>query len=142
MAIPTPEPGLVISYAYVWDHEARRGQEEGRKDRPCVITLVVERQGTGETIVTVLPVTHSPPGDPAAAVEIPAAVKCHLHLDDERSWIIVSEGDKFVWPGYDLRKVPGSDDYEFGFLPPRFFAQVVEAFRAWHKAHQVKMVPR
>ena len=43
MAIPTPEPGLVISYAYLWDHEAQRGQEEGRKDRPCVIALAFER---------------------------------------------------------------------------------------------------
>jgi hypothetical protein len=53
MAIATPEPGLIISYAYVWDHEAQSGQEEGRKDRPCVITLAVERQQDGETLVTV-----------------------------------------------------------------------------------------
>ena len=75
MAIPTPEPGLVISYAYLWDHEAQSGQEEGRKDRPCVIALAVERQQDGETLVTVLPVTHRPPDDAAAAVEIPLAVK-------------------------------------------------------------------
>ena len=61
MPIPTPEPGLIISYAYVWDHEAQSGQEEGRKDRPCVIALAVERQQDGETLVTVLPVTHRPP---------------------------------------------------------------------------------
>ena len=41
MPIPTPEPGLMISYAYVWDREAQSGQEEGRKDRPCVIALAV-----------------------------------------------------------------------------------------------------
>lgn len=109
MPIPPPEPGLVISYAYVWDREARRGQEEGRKDRPCVITLVVERHPGEETVVTVLPVTHRPPDDPAAAVEIPQPVKRYLGLDGERSWVIVSEGDRFVWPGYDLRKVPGGD---------------------------------
>ena len=63
MPIPTPEPGLVISYAYVWDHEAQSGQEEGRKDRPCVIALAVERQQDGETLVTVLPVTHRQPDD-------------------------------------------------------------------------------
>jgi hypothetical protein len=34
MPIPTPEPGLVISYAYVLEHEAQGGREEGRKDRP------------------------------------------------------------------------------------------------------------
>ena len=60
MPIPTPEPGLVISYAYVWDHEAQSGQEEGRKDRPCVIALTVERRQDGETLVTLLPVIGVP----------------------------------------------------------------------------------
>jgi hypothetical protein len=142
MAIPTPEPGLIISYSYVWDHEARGGQEEGRKDRPCVIALAVERQQDGETLVTVLPVTHSPPVDAAAAVEIPRAVKQHLRLDDERSWVVVSEGDQFVWPGYDLRKVRNTDRYDYGYLPPRFFAQVLAAFQAWHTVRKVAVTPR
>jgi len=92
MPIPTPEPGLVISYAYVWDHEAQSGQEEGRKDRPCAVALAVERQQGGETLVTVLPVTHRQPDDPAAAVEIPRAVKKHLGLDDERSYRLRERG--------------------------------------------------
>jgi hypothetical protein len=142
MPIPTPEPGLIISYAYVWDHEAQSGQEEGRKDRPCVIALAVERQQDGETLVTVLPVTHRQPDDAAAAVEIPRAVKKHLGLDDRRSWVVVTEGDQFVWPGYDLRKVPGAERYEYGFLPPRFFNQVLAALRAWHKARKVTVTPR
>jgi hypothetical protein len=142
MAIPTPEPGLMISYAYVWDHEAQSGQEEGRKDRPCVIALAVERLQDGETLVTVLPVTHRSPDNAAAAVEIPRAVKKHLRLDDERSWVIVSEGDQFVWPGYDLRKVQGTDRYDYGFLPPRFFKDVLATFWAWHKARKVTVTPR
>ena len=142
MPIPTPEPGLIITYAYVWDYEAQNGQEEGRKDRPCVIALAVERQQDGETMVTVLPVTHRPPDDPAAAVEIPRAVKKHLCLDDEPSWVIVSEGDQFVWPGYDLRKVSSADRYDYGYLPPRFFKEVLAAFWAWHKIHKVKVTPR
>jgi hypothetical protein len=137
MVIPTPEPGLIISYSYVWDHEAQSGQEEGRKDRPCVIALAVERQQDGETLVTVLPVTHRAPDDAAAAVEIPSAVKKHLGLDHERSWIVVSEGDQFVWPGYDLRKVRNTERYDYGYLPPRFFEQVLTAFRSWHKVNKV-----
>ena len=58
MPIPTPEPGLVISYAYLWHHESQAGQEEGRKDRPSVIVLAVERQADDATLVTVLPITH------------------------------------------------------------------------------------
>ena len=57
-------------------------------------------------------------GDPATAVEIPMSVKRHLGLDDDQSWIIVAEGNEFLWPGYDLRKLPHSDRYDYGFLPP------------------------
>jgi len=141
MAIRTPEPGLVISYAYLWNHEAQSGQVEGRKDRPCVSALAVQRERDGETWVTVLPVTHTSPNHAESAVEIPLSIKQHLGLDDARSWVIVSEGDKFVWPGYDLRKARG-DRYDYGFLPPRFFNNVLNVFRAWHKAHKVKLTPR
>lgn len=71
MPIPTPEPGLVISYAYPWEYKAQEGHEEARKDRPGVIALAVERQPNGETVVTVLPITHRAPDNPAAGVEIP-----------------------------------------------------------------------
>ncbi len=141
MPIPTPEAGLVISYAYLWHYEHQAGQDEGRKDRPSVIVLAVERADDA-TLITVLPITHSAPDDPAAAVEIPAAVKRHLGLDGARSWIIVNEGNEFDWPGYDLRKIPGSDSYDYGFLPPRFFMQVLSAFRAWHRANKARMTSR
>ncbi len=142
MPIPTPEPGLLISYAYLWDYEARDGQEEGRKDRPCVITLAVERQPDGETVVIVLPVTHRSPTEAAAAVEIPATVKRHLGLDDARSWVVISEGDQFVWPGYDLRKVPGTDRYDYGHLPPRLFAQIRDAFVQWQRSRKGRVIER
>jgi hypothetical protein len=61
MAIPTPEAGLVIYYAYLWHHEHHAGREEGLKDRPSVIVLAVERESDGSTIVTVVPVTHRVP---------------------------------------------------------------------------------
>ncbi len=137
MPIPTPEPGLVISYAYLWHHEHEAGREEGRKDRPGVIVLAVDA-----TVVVVLPITHTPPGDPAAAVEIPAPVKRHLGLDDARSWIVVAEGNEFDWPGYDLRKIGRTDRYDYGFVPPRFFKQVIEAFAAWHRARKAKLTSR
>src|SRR5215472_14680139 len=109
MPIPNPEPGLVISYAYLWHNEHEAGRDEGQKDRPSVIVLAVERKADGATVVTVLPITHSAPVDPALAVEIPMPIKQHLGLDDDPSWIIVSEGNEFIWPGYDLRKLPHSD---------------------------------
>jgi mRNA-degrading endonuclease toxin of MazEF toxin-antitoxin module len=124
MPLPHPEPGLVISYAYLWRHQCDKGQTEGRKIRPSVIVLAVENKA-GETIVTVAPITHTAPSQPLLAVEIPQKVKQHLGLDEDRSWVMVEEVNQFVWPGYDLRPVPGSKTrFDFGFLPPRLFEAV------------------
>lgn len=49
MPIPNPEPGLVISYAYLWHDEQQAGREEGRKDGPSVIVLAVERDADDAT---------------------------------------------------------------------------------------------
>ena len=94
--------------------------------------LAVEREADGATLVTVLPITHTAPRDSATAVEIPMPVKRYLGLDDDPSWIVVAEGNEFLWPGYDLRKLPHSDRYDYGFLPPRFFNQVLEVFTQWY----------
>ncbi len=122
MSLPIPEPGLVISYSYLWRHEHNRGLEEGRKDRPCLIVLSVQRVSQQPPRVTVAAITHSPPQESAFAVEIPARVKQHLGLDDARSWIILDEVNQFDWPGFDLRPVPGrTDRFAYGFIPPRLY---------------------
>ncbi len=54
----------------------------------------------------------------------------------------MSEGDQFVWPGYDLRKAPNTDRFDYGYLPPRFFKEILAAFWAWHKTHKVTVTPR
>jgi hypothetical protein len=30
----------------------------------------------------------------------------------------------------------------YGYLPPRFFKDILRAFRAWPKAHRVTLTPR
>lgn len=137
-----PEPGLVISYSYLWHREHEAGQEEGRKDRPSVVVLAIERETDDAAVVTVLPITHSPPVHPTTAIEIPAPVKRHLGLDANRSWIVVSEGNEFLWPGYDLRKIPKADRYDYGFLPPRFFNQVLAAFVACYRTGEAQSTSR
>jgi hypothetical protein len=126
---PTPVPGLVIRYAYLWRAEYRRGQEEGLKDRPCAVVLVSVDED-GDDIVTVLPINHMPPLDPADAVEIPADTKRRLRLDDDRSWIVLTEANEFLWPGPDLRPCRPADpeSIAFGLLPGRFFKHVQERF--------------
>lgn len=129
MSFPEPHAGLVIRYSYLWKRESDAGREEGTKDRPCAIIMtVVDEDGDKEVLV--LPVTHSPPDDRAAAIEIPTATKSRLGLDGERSWIIITEANEFVWPGPDLRAVPGRDEstIAYGTLPPRFFAHVRDKF--------------
>jgi hypothetical protein len=106
-----------------------------------VIILCVEGVEAGTTVVTVLPITHVAPRNPEEGVAIPAAVKRHLGLDDA-PWVMVSEGNEFVWPGYDLRKRRSDGSYSCGVLPPRFFDRVVKAFVALHRAHRSRMVPR
>ncbi len=125
MAYPKPEPGLVIGYSYLWCSEKARGYEEGSKDRPCAIILTVE-DSNGLTEVTIAPITHTEPSSPNEAVEIPQPTKQRLKLDNERSWIIVSEVNKFTWPGSDLRPVSRLqiNQYEYGLLPPKLFDQI------------------
>ncbi|MEQ1530359.1 MAG: growth inhibitor PemK [Methylococcales bacterium] len=121
MTLPEPEAGLVISYSYLWSHEYKAGKIEGLKNRPCAIILVVKRDNDCKT-VTVAPITHTAPANPAVAIEIPLKVKNHLGLDAEQSWIILDDFNEFTWPGYDLRPVSGkAGAYDYGFLPPRLF---------------------
>jgi hypothetical protein len=142
MPLPSPEPGLVISYAYLWHHEHLAGLEEGYKNRPAVVILVTTQVAGDCVEVTVLPITHRRPDEPQWAVEVPPSVRRHLGLDDARSWIVVAEGNDFVWPGYDLRKPPGADRYDYGFLPPRFFNQVLAAFDQLRAAGKARLTPR
>jgi len=140
VALPKPERGLVISYAYLWHSEYKQGREEGVKDRPCVIILAVENSD-GDQIVTVAPLTHSTPASAQNAVEIPAATKRRLGLDDARSWIVVTEGNRFAWPGPDIRPI-SPDRFDYGFLPPRLFRQVQEQFAAYCAAQRLAIATR
>ena len=121
--IPEPRPGLVIRYAYLWRHEAAQGWDEGTKDRPCVVVLAVTEDEHDAKTIWVAPITHTPPHDSAAAVEIPASTKNRLGLDPHRSWIVTSEVNRFAWPGPDLRPVePGR--WAYGLLPAGLFRAV------------------
>src|SRR5690348_6998323 len=72
-----PEPADVISYSYLWSHEAEAGEESGRKDRPVVVVVARVAQ-QDSTALLVAPITHTPPEYAADAIEIPANVKQHL----------------------------------------------------------------
>jgi hypothetical protein len=90
----------------------------------------------GEKLVMVLPVTHAPPSDPALAVEILAATKRRLGLDEARSWVVLTEANRFRWPGPDLRPaVPGdSATVAYGPLPYALFEEIRQKFIATVRA--------
>jgi len=140
---PAPVPGLVIRYSYLWAEEYGIGREEGVKDRPCAIILV-STEDSGEQMVTVLPVTHSPPSIPELAVEIPQATKRRLRLDDERCWVMLSEANRFVWPGPDLRPARRGDaaSVAYGPLPYALFETILRKFIAAVRARRAGVVPR
>jgi hypothetical protein len=143
VSLPKPQPGLVISYSYLWAREHSQGAEDGKKDRPCAI--VAARQIiSGREIITVVPITHTPPTDLADAVEIPAALKSHLGLDGMPSWVVVTETNDFLWPGPDLRAVSRSKPvrYDYGMLPPRFFAHIRDRILQAHLKRRLNQVPR
>jgi hypothetical protein len=141
--LPEPVPGLVIRYSYLWAEEHERGQEEGVKDRPCAIVLMT-MDGEGEKLVTVLPVTHTPPFDPPLAVELPPATKRRLGLDDARSWVVLAECNRFRWPGPDLRPAVSGDSgtVAYGALPYALFEQIRLKFIAAVRAARAGVVPR
>ena len=130
MALPEPVPGLVIRYAYLWHDEARRGREEGTKDRPCAVVLALRRED-GVTTVVVAPITHSPPWDARSSVEVPAATKRRLGLDEAPSWIVTDDVNAFPWPGPDLRPIPGEGPARFahGLLPGTLVERMLASVR-------------
>lgn len=143
MALPRPRNGLVIRYSFLWREDAARGREEGDKDRPCAVVLSTKDKA-GQTVVVVLPITHTPPRDLSLAVAIPADTKRRLGLDDDRSWIVVTDANRFVWPGPDLRpRKPGDTaSVAYGLLPAAVYEELVAKFIAAVEARLAAAVPR
>jgi hypothetical protein len=143
VTIPAPFPGLVIRYSYLWHRENRAGQQEGRKDRPAAILMTAKGEANA-TRVYVLPITHAPPENGDISIEISHRIKRLIGLDAEPSWIVLDELNDFIWPGFDLTPVPGSDppNYSYGVLPPTFYDQVREKFLALYDAHRVNATRR
>jgi hypothetical protein len=143
VSLPAPQPGQVIRYSYLWRDELRRGLEEVRKDRPCAVILALARDD-GATQVVVLPITHARPSNPAHAVEIPAATKRRLGLDHLPSFIVLTEANRFFWPGPDLRpfETKTGNSVVYGLLSRRLFLEVRDRFVNLARAGSAGFVSR
>lgn len=144
---PVPEPGLVLCYSYLWKDEQQAARVEGRKDRPVVVVLATRSLGSS-TLVYVAPVTHDARHAPGEAVEIPAAVKRHLGLDEDASFVVATELNVFVWPGPDLRPVrrggidEGAVPCWYGYLPRGLFRALKQAIDRNARSERLRMVKR
>jgi hypothetical protein len=109
-----------VRYSYPWHTEYREGRGEGVKDQPRAIVLAVENHGHNRPRATAPLITHTPPKDPALAIELPPPTKNRFGLNADCSWIVLTESNEFFWPGPDLRQAKGKGDgsVAYGFLPP------------------------
>ena len=106
--------------------------------------VVISRKVVGErTELLVVPVTTQPPQRAGEGFEVPARVKTHLGLDAERCWIMVTELNRFEWPGPDVRPVGRGDGSPFyGFIPEGLFEPVLAAVIARAQAGRLKVTKR
>ncbi len=88
------------------------------------MVVVARVEAKGRTEIIVAPVTHSPPERDADALEMPANVKRDLRLDRDRSWIVLTEMNRFDWPGPDIRPVGSDGDPFYGAVPDWLFVKV------------------
>jgi hypothetical protein len=140
VAKPPPQGGLVIRYDYLWLAEEWEGREEGAKTRPCAIVVTVQGVAAGPLRAVVCGITHARPTDDEG-IRIPPAVKAHLGLDDEESWIITSEVNLVDWDDPGIVPVaPGR--WAYGFLPPALTKAVRERIVAQMRRGAQPLVDR
>ena len=143
MSFPTQRPGLVIRYGFLWSHERDAGADEAAKDRPCAIVVAARREADGGVTVIVAPITHAAPDDPGASIELPQTVARALGLDRGDHWLRLDELNRFTWPGYDLRALPGRPgEYAYGLLPRPLFEQLREEILARQRASTARVSGR
>ena len=126
MRLPAPTPALVVRYDYVWAREHAAGSDAG-KTRPACIMAAVEHADQKIEVV-LIPITHAEPKGETVGVEIPAAVRKVLGLDDSRCWAIVSEYNVDDWPSAGLSRVPGKRSaFKYGLMPLGIFRKLRSA---------------
>ncbi|HEY8190675.1 MAG TPA: hypothetical protein VIF12_08310 [Micavibrio sp.] len=138
MKTPAPFPGLVIGYSYLWHHDYKLERDFSEKPATHGIVLSVEEE-VGDKIVIVAALADAKRKD-GECIELPEATRVRLGLPSPRYWIILSEINRFVWPGPDLRSVSPLTDDGLSAIPPALFETVKSTMRALSKRDQLKAV--
>lgn len=121
-----PRPGEVWAYPYLWAWQERRGETEGRKDRPCAVTIAVRRRD-GHLTVVLLAITTEPPGKAQHALPVPETERRRAGLSsDEALWIVLDEYNSDVFEtSFYLHP-----EAKLGAFSGAYLAQIQRAFRA------------
>ena len=116
----------MISYGFLWSHEADARRHDPIKDRPTVVVLAVG-EGDNPTVL-VAPITSRDPARPEAIALRPSAVAGL----DRGGWIIPWEVNAFRWPGPDVRPAihPSGAWWRIGALNPPLRRRLREAIQA------------
>lgn len=141
VTFPRPTAGMVIRYDYIWLHEHLAGQDQGNKDRPCVVVLTIPGKATR---CIVLPITHAEPADNTDAMLIPPPVKARLRLDAAPSWVILTEANAFEWPGPDVRPlIPAHPEAAIhGLLPEIMIKEIRRRVVERARANAIRIIGR
>ena len=141
---PEPQVGMVVSYCFLWPRQARKGLDVGEKNRPCLIMAVDTPKDGSPKKVFVAPITHTAPFQPEDSVQIPQETKRRIGLDHETSWLMLSDVNKFNWPGYDLGRVPRRNQPTcvYGSVSASFMNTAQHQMRDMFKEKRVTIVPR
>ena len=75
---------------------------------------------------------------------MPARVRQHLGLGDERCWIVADEYNLFTWPGPDIRPIQRGSEINprYGSIPGKLFEQVRDRMEQTSRAGQLKGTKR
>jgi hypothetical protein len=115
-----PQATDVIRYSYLWRHEAVRGEESGRKDRPCLVLAATETKAGLRVITAPITTKHH---DPRQLVIPPPKVARHLGLEPGCG-VVCNDLNRFLWVGLDVR--PGADGTPFhGQIPARLYEEIL-----------------
>ncbi|WP_246725053.1 hypothetical protein [Beijerinckia sp. L45] len=112
-----------MRYDYLWSREAIAGRIQG-KDRPVCL---VAASAALPNYVVLLPITQSQPIHPTIGIAIPSKIGRAIGLDEQPSWVVVSEYNVDEWPNAGL-SAASSKTFAYGYIPPGLFAAVKVAF--------------
>jgi hypothetical protein len=107
-----------------------------------VVVVVARIEKQDRTQLLVAPITHSQPERAVEGLEVPPSVKKHLGLDRDPSWIVLTELNRFFWPGPDIRPVSGSESPLYGPVPDWLFRKVQDGIRQNAGGGRLKITKR